>query len=257
MDGTTTLGTVGTEYTLLNGSGPAVALQYNGADATVGAFGPWAPIGAATDAGGYEVAWRSGTGAAAQYVVWQTNSNGNYTGSLTGVVSGQDFILENLEPGFQQDLNGDGRLSTQLITIGPTVNLIGQSQAATVNLGADTASATAGLSAPSLAFIGTPDAITLGSGASIMEYALQASSGIETVAGFVLGTDELNIDMIGAASNTLLAFDTAVGGNHAIALASSTDPSHGVVLLNVSVGLTATSLLTSHTTFSGGHALIS
>ena len=172
-------------------------------------------------------------------------------------MSGQDFSLEDFEPGFQQDLNGDGRLSTQLITTGTTVNLTGQSQATTINLGADTASASAGLSAPSLTFIGIPDAITLGTGASIVEYALQAPSGIETVANFLLGTDLLNIDLVGAANGTLRAFDTTVGGNHAISIASSADLTHGVVLLNVSAGLTASNLLSSHTTFSGGHALIS
>jgi serralysin len=255
VDGGATLGLVGTGYALLNSGGTAVALQYNGVNVLAGSLGPWAPIGAIANAGGYEVAWRNGTGSAAQYIVWQTNSSGNYTNGLTGVVSGQDFSLEDLEPSFQQDLNGDGRLSTQLITAGPSVDLIGQSQATTINVGADTASARAGLSAPSLTFIGTPDALTLGSGASIVEFALQPSSGIETVANFVLGTDLLNIDLAGAAG-MLEAFNTTVGGNLAIALASSGDLSHGIVLVNVSTGLTAANLMASHTTFANGHALI-
>ena len=256
VDGTTTLGLVGAEYAMLNGAGPGVALQYNGADVIVGQFGAWAPIGATADAGGYEVAWRNGTGSAAQYTFWQTNSSGTYTSSLTGIVSGQDFALQDLEPSFQQDLNGDGRLSTQLIVTGPTVNLSGQSQATTIHLGTDSASASSSLSAPSLTFIGTPDAITLGTGASTVEHALQASSGIETIANFILGVDMLNIDLLGAANSSLQAYDTTVSGVHAIAFASSGDAAHGVVLLNMTGGQTATNLLASHTIFSGGHALI-
>jgi hypothetical protein len=54
----------------------------------------------------------------------------------------------------------------------------------------------------------------------------------------------------------LQAYDTTVGGVHAIAIASSTDLTQGVVLLNMTGGQTAANLLTSHTTFIGGHALI-
>ena len=240
-----------------SGGGTGPVLTLSGSPVTAGQFGAGiAPVGAMkTASGGYEVAWGLGGN---QFIVWNTDSSGNYTGAATGVVSGQSFILEDLEPSFQEDLNNDGRLSTQLITAGPTVDLSSQSAAATINLGSDTASASSGLSAPSLAFIGgTPDAITLGSGASIVEYALQPSSGIETVAGFVLGTHELNIDLNGAANSVLEAFNTTVNGSAAIALASSADLSHGIVLLNVSGGLNAASLLTSHTTFVGGHALIS
>ena len=175
-------------------------------------------------------------------------------------MSGQSFTLEGLEPTFGADLNGDHRLSAVLVTSpgsGNVLNLAAQTQATTINLGSNIASVHAGLNAPSLSFIGTPDAITLGSTADIIEYALQPSSGIEEVAGFILGTDELNIDLMGMTSNSLLAFDTKVNGNHAIALASSSDLLHGIVLTNVTGGLTAASLLTSHTTFIDGHALIS
>jgi hypothetical protein len=41
----------------------------------------------------------------------------------------------------------------------------------------------------------------------------------------------------------------------AISIASSADPTHGVVLLNLT-GQTAATLLATHTTFAGGHALI-
>jgi hypothetical protein len=246
---------VGNEYLVQNGSNPAVTLKYQGNAVTVGEFGTFAPIAAASITGGYEVAWRLGT--TSSYVVWNTDANGNYQSSPTGVIIGQSFALEVLETGFGFDLNGDGHLSTQLVTAGATVDLTGLAQTTTVHLGGDTASASSGLNPPSLTFLGTPDAITIGMGATTVEYTLQAASGIETVANFRLGTDLLNIDLNGAANGALLAYDTTVGGVHAIALASSADLAHGVVLLNAGSSLTAANLLSAHTVFLGGHALIS
>jgi len=43
-----------------------------------------------------------------QYSAWATDSNGNYTGNIIGVVSGTSGTLESLETSFHQDLNGDG-----------------------------------------------------------------------------------------------------------------------------------------------------
>jgi hypothetical protein len=232
-------------------------LEFQGSVVTAGEFGAnVAPIGAVQTASGYEVAWSIGSD---EYVVWNTDSNGNYTSSATSVVSGQSFALEDLEPVFRQDLNGDGRLSAVLVTAtgaGNTLDLTTQTQDTTINLGADTASASAGLNAPSLAFIGAPDAVTLGSDVDTIEYALAPASGIETIANFTVGVDELNIDLQGAANGVLQVYDTTVGGVHAIAIASIADLSYGVVLLHMSSSLTAADLLASHTTFSGGHALI-
>jgi hypothetical protein len=238
------------------GSGTGPLLEYQGGLVTAGEFGSTvAPVEAVKTATGYEVAWSLGGN---QYTVWNTDANGNYTTSATGAVYGQSFALEDLETTFGEDLNGDGKLSAVLVTTGTTVNLTSQTQPTTINLGANTASAALGLNAPSLTFIGTQDAITLGSKADIVEYALAPSSGIETIANFVLGTDELNIDLMGGANSLLQAYNTTVGGVNAIAIASSADPAHGLVLLNLSGGLTAASLLSStHTTFIDGHALIS
>ena len=240
------------------GGGTGPLLKYQGYAVTAGQFGSGvAPIGAVQTASGYEVAWSLGGN---QFLVWNTDSSGNYTGYAMGVVSGQSFALEDLEPAFGKDLNGDGRLSAVLVTAtgtGNALDLSAQTQATTINLGGNTASATAGLNAPALAFIGTPDAITLGSAADTIEYKLAPVSGIETIANFALGTDELNIDLLGAAAGVLKAYDTTVGGQHAIAIASSADLAHGVVLLNVASSQTAADLLANHTTFSGGHALIS
>jgi hypothetical protein len=245
------------EFVPVAGGSPVI-LQYQGSAVTVGQIATWSPIGAVKTATGFQVAWKvSGQNV---YTVWNTDANGAYTTSATGAVTGQDFALEDLEPTFKEDLNGDGRLSSTLFTAptsGSALNLTGNAASVTVNLGANTASASSGLNAPSLTFIGSPFAITLGSGAAIIEHALGASSGIETVANFALGTDVLNIDLLGAASSTLQAFDTTVGGVHAVAFTSSTDRAHGVVLTGQAAANTASFLTSSHLAFIGGHALIS
>ncbi len=76
----------------------------------VGEFGAWTPIGAAVTATGYEVAWK--VAGADQYIVWDTDSSGNYISNLTDVISGTSATLESLETSFHQDLNGDGVVFT-------------------------------------------------------------------------------------------------------------------------------------------------
>jgi serralysin len=258
IDNGTTLISVGNEYVLEGSNATGPILQYGGSPVTAGEFGSWTPIGAVQqNGGGSLVAWSMP--AANQYVVWRIDSNGNYTGGATGAVAGTDFTLEQLETTFNQDLNGNGRLSSVVETGtsgGDSLILTGQTQVATINLGGNTAFVSAGLSAPALTFIGTPDAITLGAAAATIQYALGSASGIETIANFSYGLDLLNIDLAGAASGSLQAYNTTVGGQHAIAIAGGTDPTHGVVLLNMPTGNTAANLLSSHTTFNGGHALI-
>jgi hypothetical protein len=192
-------------------------------------------------------------------VVWNTDSNGDYTSAATGVVSGQSFALEDLNPLFGENLNGAPSLSAVLVTTDPggSVNLSAQTQNTTINLGANPASAIGGLNASSLSFNGAPYAVTLGSDPDIIEYGLAPSSGIETIANFVLGQDELNIDLQGAANSALQFYNTTVDGLHAISIASGADPAHGLVLLNMPADDTAAVLEASHTIFKGGHALIS
>lgn len=137
-----------------------------------------------------------------------------------------------------------------------TISLAGFAKPVTVSMGGDSASVSAGLGSATLSFIGTPDALTLGTGAATVNYTMTPSSGIETIQNFAFGLDTLNINLSGAASSVLKAADTSVGGVHAIDLYSSADPSHGVVLEGLSSTFKAASLLSSHTTFSGGHALI-
>lgn len=129
--------------------------------------------------------------------------------------------------------------------------------AVTIQSGVDTASVSAGLGSPSLAFIGTPDAVTLGTGPAVVNFALQPTSGLETIANFVFGTDQLNIDLVGAASGVLTTANTTVNSVAAISVYSSADPTHGVILMSPGGGVTAATLLSGHTTFSSGHALIS
>ena len=84
-------------------SGPQ--LKYGGAAYVAGQFGGWTPIGAEKTETGYQVAWKMA--GADQYLVWTTDSNGNWL-SQTAVMSGASNALKAFEPGFAQNLNGDG-----------------------------------------------------------------------------------------------------------------------------------------------------
>ena len=156
-------------------------------------------------------------------------------------------------------LNADSKLTALTVsgtTSANTIDLTGSKVATTVNLDGDTASARSGLTAPTLKFIGTPDTITLGAGASTVDYTLAPRGGIETIFNFTPGLDQLDINLNGAANKVLHAADTIYDGQHAIALYRGPDPSHGVVLADMSSGMNAAMLLASHVTFSGGVALI-
>jgi len=156
-------------------------------------------------------------------------------------------------------LNTDSKLSA--LTVSGTASadslvMTGSKLPATINLNGDTASVSKGLVAPILTFIGTPDAITLGTGASTINFLLRSCSGIETIANFQFGLDRLNINLNGAANSVLQADNTSYNGQKAIGLYSSADPTHGVVLTSVGSGMTAAALVADHLTFSGGLALI-
>jgi hypothetical protein len=140
----------------------------------------------------------------------------------------------------------DGSGGTNLAWVGPGIIVHGDNNA----------SASAGLNAPSLMFIGIPDNLTLGLSPFTLQFTLQASSGIEEIGNFQYGLDALNIDLKGSANSVLQATDTTVNGVHAISIYSSADPTHGVVLLGMTSGQTAANLLSAHTTFSNGKAII-
>jgi 20S proteasome alpha/beta subunit len=88
-------------YPVGGSSGPQLPI-------TTSQIAPWTPIGAERTASGYEVAFR--INGADQYMVWNTDVNGNYVSSPIGVVSGGSYALQSDEASFHQDLNGDGRI---------------------------------------------------------------------------------------------------------------------------------------------------
>jgi tryptophan-rich protein len=255
-NGTTSLVEVESQFALDpvgGGSGPFV--MYQGSVVTAGEFGSWTPIGAVKTASGYEVAWK--VAGADEYAIWNTDGNGNYTGNAIGIVSGESYTLEEAELTFGEDLNGDGTIGPKTTTIaGNTLNPTGQTQPTMINPGENTASASPGLSAPSLILVGSPDALALGSSADKIELALAPSCGIETTANFIPAKDELNIGFEKAANSLLQTYNTPVYGVNAIALASSAGLAIGSVLPDVQGGTTAAELLATHTAFSGGHALM-
>ena len=106
--GSTQLTQVGNNYYLYNG-GAGPSIKYAGTAITQGQFGAWTPIGAEQTATGYNVVLKFGS--TDQYLVWTTNSNGNYI-SNTAPVSGSSSSLIALESSFQQDLNGDGTIGS-------------------------------------------------------------------------------------------------------------------------------------------------
>jgi 20S proteasome alpha/beta subunit len=112
--GSTHLTEVGNQFFLydIGGSGPV--LKVNGAAVVDGQFGAWTPIGAEQSGSGYEVAWKMA--GADQYTVWTTDAGGNYI-SNDGTVSGASLALKAIEPGFQQDLNGDGVIGGAATTL--------------------------------------------------------------------------------------------------------------------------------------------
>lgn len=223
--------------------------------------GSLVPIGALANTGGYEVIW-SEVGKN-EYAVWQFDATGNYVSAVVsgsasdGLLTGQDFALEQLEPSFVQDLNGDGRLSQAVSANVSNLNLVGNSKIYTVTLqnNSDLATGT-GLAASTVTGTGTPSYVQLGSLADTIELTLAPAAGIDQVVGFTYGVHELNIDLKGAASSVLKAAATMFGGGAAISLYSTADPYHGFVLTGYGAGVTAANILTNHTTFVGGHALI-
>ena len=181
--GSTSLAEVGNNYFLYNSGGSGPELKYAGADVVAGQFGAWAPIGAEQTASGYEVAWKV-TGAD-QYTVWNTDSSGNYTSNIIGVVSGTSSALESLETSFHQDLNGDG-------VIGPPTTVIeANGSTSLTEVGNQLFPLYSGGSGPSLKYGGA--AVVAGQfGAWTPIGAEQTASGYE-VAWKVTGADQYTV----------------------------------------------------------------
>ena len=118
--GVTDLVQVANQYFLQDG-GTGPSLKHGGVVVTAGQFGEWTPIGVEQTAGGYQVAWRFGS--ADQFLVWNVDSNGNFTSNATSIVPGAAMSIQMAEPTFQQDLNGDsqtGPATTTIETAGST-----------------------------------------------------------------------------------------------------------------------------------------
>jgi hypothetical protein len=115
--GSTSLTQVGINYfldSISTGTGPE--LRFSGAAVLAGQFGTIALIGAEQTVSGYDVAWK--VPGADQYIVWSTDSSGNYLSTISGnsAVSGSSTTLESFETVFHQDLNGDGVIGVPAVT---------------------------------------------------------------------------------------------------------------------------------------------
>jgi hypothetical protein len=116
------------------------------------------------------------------------------------------------------------------------LTLTGLKAAATINMGGDSDSASvtgfkstgSGVGSASRLSLGSSgyDTIALGSGVTTIDYALGASSGVESISNFNAAYDLLSINLSGAALE-----QTFVGGGDW--LSSSADLSHGVFLAGV------------------------
>jgi serralysin len=109
-----------------SGSGPE--LKFAGVAVVAGEYGDWAPIGAEQTLSGYEIAWKFG--GADQYIIWTTDSTGNFTSNAIGAVSGNSNALESFETSFHQDLNGDGVIGVPSPTSPLTSDSAGANSAA-------------------------------------------------------------------------------------------------------------------------------
>jgi hypothetical protein len=153
-------------------------------------------------------------------------------------------------------LGADSKLTSMAITGtsgANTLNLTGIGASVTINLGGDGSTASGGLGAATMTFITPPDAITLGSGAAVITAGLTGSSGIETIANFQFGVDELLLNLGGLSA--VSAFNTTYNGAHAIALTGG-NLTEGVVLLGEPSSVTASSLLASHLHIANGGAMV-
>ena len=117
--GSTNLTQVGSNF-FLNGTngmgGPE--LKYLGSPVAQSDLGSWRAIGGEQTAGGYQIAWK--VPGSNQYMIWNTDSNGNYLSQFQG----NGAWVASYESNFKQDLNGDGSIiiesygSTSLTKVG-------------------------------------------------------------------------------------------------------------------------------------------
>jgi hypothetical protein len=90
------------------GASTGPQIMYDDTPVAASASRVWLPIGAEPLGDGYQVVWK--LSGADQYVVWTVDDDGNWL-SQGAVLSGAAPELRSLEPGFHQDLNGDGSIA--------------------------------------------------------------------------------------------------------------------------------------------------
>ena len=176
--GATDLTHAGDHYFLYDSVGSGPSLKFGGADFVDGQFGGWAPIGAEKTATGYQVAWKDAS--TGLYTAWNTDNNGNYVSNvdgLTGYVSGTNSALQDLEPSFHQDLNGDG-------VVGHFASVLDG------HLGGQTLTSSG---VGPTALIGGPNDI-LNAGAGPDAFVFRSDFGSNTVNGFAAGLDSIQFD---------------------------------------------------------------
>jgi serralysin len=185
-------------YLLSGGSGPS--LKYFGATIGFGESGASVPISAERTATGYEVAWKA-TGAD-QYVVWNTDADGNFLNYLTGVVSGSSLALESLEPTFHQDFNSDGILGI------PFIEGFGSTGLAVAD---HIYYLLSGGSGPSLKYFGAP--VTFGQSGAFAPIAAERTATGYDVAWKAIGADQYTVWSTDAAGNYSTLIAGAVPGS--------------------------------------------
>ena len=101
--GATRLYDVADAYFLYPGGGSPVSLKVGGAMVSEGQFGGWQLIGAEEVGSGYQVAWKLDS----NVWIWSVDGGGDYVSNAV-FANGSQWALQSAEPGFGQDLNGDG-----------------------------------------------------------------------------------------------------------------------------------------------------
>jgi len=200
-----------TYYIYVNGNGPQ--LKYAGTGVTDGEFGTITPIGAIQTASGYDVAWKiPGT---SQFTFWTTDSNGNYTSNITGLVDGTSNAVETLETTFHQDLNGDG--------------VIGVPSPAS----ASTVVASAGLTAQSATHEGAPD--FSGNTSTVTT--------LSTFKSQIVGLGNASGDPINLGNNAQAGFHFSEAADAGLLLTSPAGPAQPTITTNLA------GVLAGHETF--------
>jgi hypothetical protein len=104
--GATTLSQVGNTFSLYaHGTTSGPQLKFSGAAVSAGQFNSWTPLGAEAMGSGYQLIWKHGS--ADEYILWNTDSNGNWL-SQGDIIAGNSATVKAWEATFNQDFNSNG-----------------------------------------------------------------------------------------------------------------------------------------------------